>query len=68
MDASRIEPFQIADALRQGERVVYIDSRSPQAWDAATEQIPGSYRIPVDDVAARADMLPPAAVTVAYCT
>lgn len=68
MDIPRIEPFQIADALRQGERVVYVDTRSPKDWEAATEQIPGSYRMTADEVPSRADLLPPAAVTVAYCT
>lgn len=68
MEIPRIEPSQIADALRQGERVVYVDTRSPKAWLAATEQIPGSYRMTADEVADRANELPPAAVTVAYCT
>jgi rhodanese-related sulfurtransferase len=68
MDVPRIEPAQIADALRQGERVVYVDSRSPNAWEAATEQIPGSHRIIADEARDRAHELPPAAVTVVYCT
>ncbi len=68
MEIPRIDISDVADALRRGERVVYVDARSPKAWDAATEQIPGSIRITADEIASRADELPPAAVTVAYCT
>jgi rhodanese-related sulfurtransferase len=68
MEIPRITLEGVADAKRRGERVVFVDTRSAQAWESATEQIPGSVRMLADEVERRADELPPAAVTVAYCT
>ena len=68
MEIPRIEPHEVADAMRRGERVVFVDTRSPNAYESATEQIPGSIRSTADQVATIADELPSAAVTVAYCT
>lgn len=68
MEAPRIELEEVADAIRRGERVVFVDTRSPAAYEAATEQIPGSIRSTADAVSVRADELPTGALTVAYCT
>jgi rhodanese-related sulfurtransferase len=68
MDIPRIDVREIDEAMRRGEPVVFVDTRSPAAWDEATEQIPGSHRVPPDRAAEIADQLPPGALTVTYCT
>jgi rhodanese-related sulfurtransferase len=68
MDIPRIDIPEIDEAMKRGEHVVFVDTRSPKAWDEATEQVPGSRRIPPDRAAEIADQLPPAALTVTYCT
>jgi hypothetical protein len=68
MDIPRIEASEIGEAMRRGERVVFVDTRSPTAWDAATEQIPGSIRMKADEVDQRGAELPAGPITVAYCT
>jgi rhodanese-related sulfurtransferase len=68
MDIPRIEANDIGEAMRRGERVVFVDARSVKSWDAATEQIPGSTRIPPEDIDQRGAELPAGPITVAYCT
>lgn len=67
-DIPRIDPRDVAEAIRRGEQVVFVDVRSPKAYETATEQIPGSLRTTADEVGAVADELPTAAITIAYCT
>jgi rhodanese-related sulfurtransferase len=68
MEIPRITPQQIAERLDRGERVVFLDARSAQAMGEATERIPGSIRVPPDDVQRHARDLPRATTLVAYCT
>jgi rhodanese-related sulfurtransferase len=68
MEIPRIEADDVAEAIRRGEQVAFVDVRSPKAYESATEQIPGSLRSTADAVASRADALPTDALTVAYCT
>jgi hypothetical protein len=68
MDIPRIDAKDIGDAMRRGERVVFVDSRSVKSWDAATEQIPGSIRIAPEDIDRRGAELPAGPITVSYCT
>jgi rhodanese-related sulfurtransferase len=68
MDIPRIDASEIGEAMRRGERVVFVDTRSPKAFEEATEQIPGSVRMKADDVDQRGAELPAGPITVAYCT
>lgn len=45
-----------------------VDARSAKAYGAATEHIPGSVRVPPDDVDRHAGEVPRQATAVAYCT
>ncbi len=68
MEIPRITPSQVAEILSRGEPVAFADARSPAAYGSATHQIPGSARVPPDDVDAHAADLPRSATVVAYCT
>lgn len=54
--------------IDEGENVVFLDSRSERAWLGGTTQIPGSIRVPPDDVGAHLDEIPADARIVTYCT
>jgi rhodanese-related sulfurtransferase len=67
-DIPRITPDDVAKRLARGEPVVFLDARSAHAMEHATEQIPGSTRVPPDDIDRRVAAIPKDAVVVAYCT
>ena len=64
----RIGATEVLEAMHRGERVVFVDARSPTAWASAVDQIPGSIRIPPDDIDRHAGQVPGGAMVVAYCT
>ncbi len=69
MEIPRISPAEVAEAIRRGEHVVFLDARSDHAFQQATETIPGSIRVPPTDIDAHLANVPRAApLTVAYCT
>jgi rhodanese-related sulfurtransferase len=69
MEIPRIAVRDVAARLAHGEAVAFVDARSASAYLSASEQLPGSVRIPPDaDVAQLASRLPRARVIVAYCT
>ena len=68
MDVARIRPEDVLDAMQRGERVQFVDARSEQSYSNATEQIPGSIRIPPTDVDRHAGQARGGAMIVAYCT
>ena len=68
MEIPRITPRQVTEAVRRGDRIAFVDARSPSASAEATEQIPGSLRVPPDEVDAHVPSLPRDALVVAYCT
>jgi rhodanese-related sulfurtransferase len=57
-----------ARKLFDAGRAVFVDSRNPVAWAAATTKLPGAIRIPVNEAAAHLDELPPDLVVITYCT
>lgn len=69
MEIPRISVADVAARLARGEAVTFVDARSANAYQSATEQLPGSVRIPPDaDVAHLAGRLPRQRLVVAYCT
>ena len=67
-DARRISVEELKTLMDTGDRVVVLDSRSPDAWKSGTTQIPGSIRVPPDDAAKLAPKLPKEKTVVSYCT
>jgi rhodanese-related sulfurtransferase len=69
MEIPRISISEVGERIAKGEPVAFLDARSAKAYAAATEQLPGSRRIPPDaDLRSYAATLPRDAVLVAYCT
>ncbi|HEX8908343.1 MAG TPA: hypothetical protein VF805_04030 [Anaeromyxobacteraceae bacterium] len=69
MEIPRIAVADVGARLARGEPITFVDARSAQAYESATEQLPGSVRIPPDaDVARLAGHLPRHRLIVAYCT
>jgi rhodanese-related sulfurtransferase len=69
MEIPRISVEHVKAALERGEAVTFVDARSAGAYAKASEQLPGSIRIPPDaDVAQFAGRLPRDGRIVAYCT
>lgn len=68
MEPQRITPAEAKRRLDSGEAVVFLDSRSDEAWRKAELQIPKSIRVPPDDVEAHLDEIPRRGLIVPYCT
>jgi rhodanese-related sulfurtransferase len=68
MDPERIGPDEVTHRLDRGDRVVFLDTRSDESWRKADSQIPGSKRVPPDDVASHLGEIPKDGLIVTYCT
>ena len=68
MKQLRVTPFEVKRRMDRGERVVFVDTRSPPAWEKATEAIPAAVRVPADQVDRHAGSIPQDAYVVTYCT
>ncbi len=64
----RISPEDVQALVERGEHVVFVDARSATAYAEATEEIPGSVRIPPQEARAHLHEVPPGKTIVAYCT
>jgi hypothetical protein len=63
----RITPQALAEQLAGPHPPIVLDVRARAHYDHEADQIPGSVRVPPDQVAAWANTVPPG-VVVAYCT
>jgi rhodanese-related sulfurtransferase len=68
MEVTRITVDEVRERLARGEPLAIVDARSAKSWDEAETQIPGSIRVPPDDVAGHAGDVPRDRSVVAYCT
>ncbi len=68
MEPNRITVDELRRRLARGERPVMIDARSPDAWSQARAQVPGSIRVPPDELAEHVRQIPRGRPIVAYCT
>ncbi len=68
MEADRVTVDEVRRRIARGERPVMIDARSAAAWSEASSQVPGSIRVPPDQVAEHLDEIPKGRPIVAYCT
>ena len=51
-----------------GEPIVFIDARSPGAWDESDRKIPGAVRITADRIESGVDQVERTATVIVYCT
>jgi rhodanese-related sulfurtransferase len=68
MEPPRITKEEVKRRLDAGERIVFLDTRSAEAWSKAELQIPQSRRIPPDAVDQHLDEVPHNGLIVTYCT
>jgi rhodanese-related sulfurtransferase len=68
MEPLRITKEEVKRRLDAGEHIVFLDTRSEEAWSNAELQIPQSRRIPPDAVEQRLDEIPRDGLIVTYCT
>lgn len=68
MEPKRITTEEVKRRLDAGEPILFLDTRSDQAWKDAQWQIPGSKRIPPDDVSDHLGEIPRDRLIVTYCT
>jgi rhodanese-related sulfurtransferase len=64
----RISKEEVKRRLDAGERIVFLDTRSDDAWRKADRQIPGSRRVPPDAVVQHLSEIPRERLIVTYCT
>jgi rhodanese-related sulfurtransferase len=68
MEVSRVTVDEVRARLDRGEPLVFVDARSAESWGKAQSQIPGSVRVPPDEVAAHAGDVPRGRAVITYCT
>jgi rhodanese-related sulfurtransferase len=68
MEPDRISKEEVKRRLDAGEAIAFLDTRADDAWTKATEQIPGSRRVPPDAVEQHLNEIPRAGLVVTYCT
>jgi len=68
MEVTRITVDEVRERLARGEPLAIVDARSAESWGKTTTQIPGSVRVPPDEVEKRASSVPRDRAVVTYCT
>jgi rhodanese-related sulfurtransferase len=59
---------EVKQQLDHGESLIFIDARSAESWGKSDQQIPGSLRVPPDEVEKFVAALPKEATMITYCT
>jgi rhodanese-related sulfurtransferase len=68
MAVQRITAEHLKRLMDSGEQLTVLDTRSAESWKSSTVQIPGSKRVPPDDVQEHLSEIPRDRLAVAYCT
>jgi rhodanese-related sulfurtransferase len=68
MEVGRITIDELRERLDRGEPIAMVDARSAEAWGKADRQIPGSTRVPPDDIERHVSKVPKGRAVVSYCT
>jgi rhodanese-related sulfurtransferase len=68
IEPNRITKEEVQRRLAGGEHIVFLDTRSEEAWNTADAQIPGSRRVPPDAVERYLHEIPHDGLIVTYCT
>ncbi|HEY7791230.1 MAG TPA: rhodanese-like domain-containing protein [Vicinamibacterales bacterium] len=67
-EPQRITATDVKRRLDRGEPITFVDTRAEEAWRKADAQIPGSIRVPPDEVEAHLRDIPRKGLVVTYCT
>jgi rhodanese-related sulfurtransferase len=68
MAVQRISVNEVKRLLDAGQPLTLIDARSPDAWAKSDVQLPGSIRVPPDEVLDRVGQIPRDRLVITYCT
>ena len=68
MEPTRISVAEVKKRMDGDEPVLFIDTRSPAAWDASKVKLPGAIRIHYSELEQRLKELPRDRLIVTYCT
>jgi rhodanese-related sulfurtransferase len=68
MEATKISAHEVKAQMDRGDPMVFIDARSPQAWEASNAKLPGAIRVPVDAVDRHLRDIPHDRPIITYCT
>ena len=67
-ELTRVTAEEVLERQARGEPLVLLDNRSAADYDKSSETIPGSLRIPVDEVQLRVADLPRDRAIITWCT
>jgi rhodanese-related sulfurtransferase len=68
MEVLRISIDELKHKMGRSERIIFLDARSAKAYAESTVQIPGSQRVPPDQVEGMLDEILRNGLIVPYCT
>ena len=68
MAVQRITAEELKRRMDAHEPLTVLDTRAPDAWKNSDVQVPGSIRVPPDEVAKHLSEIPRDGLVVAYCT
>ncbi len=68
LEPTRIDKDEVKRRMDAGEEIVFLDSRTPDAWDSAARQIPGSIRLRPSEVENHLRLVPQGHPIVTYCS
>ncbi len=65
---TRIAKEEVKRRMEAGEPIVFLDTRSPGAWNSSDRMLPGARRVAADDVENHLSEIPGNHPIVTYCT
>ncbi len=68
LEIKRITPDEVKKKIGSGEHIVFIDTRSPVAWNESNVKIAGAIRMHYRQLEEQFDQFPRNATIVTYCT
>jgi rhodanese-related sulfurtransferase len=68
MAVQRITAQDLKSRMDAHEPLTVLDTRAPEVWKNSDVQIPGSIRVPPDELNKHLSQIPRDRLAVAYCT
>lgn len=68
MEPTRISVEDAKAKFDRGDRVAFLDTRSPESWEKSDVRLPGALRVPPDEVADHLADISRDREIVTYCT
>ena len=66
--AARITAQELKARMASGEKLIILDVRNDPAYRESNYKIPGSIRVPLEEVDKISEEIPKDALVIAYCT